>query len=176
MENKLPNYDVVYEEVYKGNKTDRKMGAGWINDNGTVFIKLSFGGTFTLKKRSNNPQNTVANTYNQAKQPYNANSVSPQNEKGTCIVTRLDNYSKDGKNNFRIIGQVNGEDKTFYANEPLSWIQEGDELEFTYKKKDQTSAKGNQFSSVLFVKKLEVQQASNNAQIEGEDIEEDIPF
>ena len=60
-----------------------------------------------------------------------------------------------------IITNIDGEDKTLYANEPCNEIEVGNKITFTYKKKDQRSAKGNVFSSVRFVKKVSEQEQTD---------------
>jgi hypothetical protein len=170
MEKKLPDYDAVYQQTYKGNSTDRKIGAGWKNEDG-IFIKFDWGGGIKLKPKQANGQNTTANTYNQSKEPYNAQTINSDN-KGFCEIKRIDDYSKDGKPNFRIIGLVEGEEKTFYANEYAGDFSVGDEIEFTIIKKDLVSAKNNIFSTIRFLKK-------SNPTTQGDPInenEEDIPF
>ena len=169
MEKRQPDFDLVYEQRFKGNSTDRRIGAGWKNEDG-IYIQFEFGGSVKLKKRQANSQNTTADGYSQTKERFEASNVEVSNDRGEGEVVRINDYSKDGKPNFMIIAKIEGEDKTLYANAPCNLLA-GDKIGFVYKKKDQVSGKGNHFSSVKFVKKVsqENQEVSNE-----EDV--DIPF
>ena len=160
MEKRLPDYDLVYEQRYKGNSTDRKIGAGWKNEDG-IYIQFEFGGSVRLKKHEANTENKTANGYPQTKERFTAQDVEVTDDKGEGEVVRVNNYSKDGKPNFMIITNIDGEEKTLYANEPCNEIEAGNKITFTYKKKDQRSAKGNVFSSVKFVKKVSEQEQTD---------------
>ena len=169
MEKRQPDFDLVYEQRFKGNTTDRRIGAGWKNEDG-IYIQFEFGGSVKLKKREANSQNTTANGYQQTKERFTASNVEVSDDRGEGEVVRINDYSKDGKPNFMIITKIDGEDKTLYANEPCN-LQAGDQISFAYKKKDQVSSKGNKFSSVKFVKKV----SQENQQVSNEE-DMDIPF
>ena len=172
MEKRQPDFDLVYEQRFKGNSTDRKIGAGWKNEDG-IYIQFEFGGSVKLKKREANSQNTTANGYSQTKERFTASNVEVSDyyhDRGEGEVVRINDYSKDGKPNFMIITKIDGEDKTLYANEPCN-LQAEDQISFVYKKKDQRSAKGNKFSSVKFVKQV----SPVNQEVSNEE-DADIPF
>ena len=169
MEKRQPDFDLVYEQRFKGNSTDRKIGAGWKNEDG-IYIQFEFGGSVKLKKREANSQNTTANGYQQTKERFTASNVEVSDDRGEGEVLRINEYSKDGKPNFMIITKIDCEDKTLYANEPCN-LQAGDQISFAYKKKDQVSSKGNKFSSVKFVKKV----SQENQEVSNEEVA-DIPF
>ena len=169
MEKRQPDFDLVYEQRFKGNTTDRRIGAGWKNEDG-IYIQFEFGGSVKLKKREANSQNTTANGYQQTKERFTASNVEVSDDRGEGEVVRINDYSKDGKPNFMIITKIDGEDKTLYANEPCN-LQAGDQISFAYKKKDQVSSKGNKFSSVKFVKKV----YQENQEVSNEEVA-DIPF